>query len=78
VHFEIIGEIRDAKTIAAGRRIRELTRLHKTHGKGYWRKRKGIARIRLADGTIREAELHWYEATGIGRKEFKIKQLRHD
>lgn len=76
--FQIIGEIRDEKTIAAGRRIRELTRLQKTYGKGYWRKRKGIARIRLADGTIREAELYWYEATGIGRKEFKIKQLRHD
>ena len=78
VNFEILGAMRDVQTIAAGRRIRELTRLQKTYGTGYWRKRKGIARIRLADGTIREAELHWYEATGIGRKEFKIKQLRHD
>jgi hypothetical protein len=78
VPFEIIGEIRDEKTIAAGRRIRELARLRRIYGKGRWRKRTGVARIRLADGTIREAELHWYEATGIGRKEFKIKRLRQN
>jgi hypothetical protein len=44
-------------------------------GGGRWRKRKGIARVRLGDGSIHLAELHWYEATGIGRKEFKIKHL---
>ena len=78
VNFEILGEIRDQKTIAAGRGIRELGRLQKIYGKGAWRKRTGVARVRLADGTIRDAELHWYEATGIGRKKFKIKRLRED
>jgi hypothetical protein len=78
VTFEIIGRTHDEKTIAAGRGIRELARLQRIYGKGGWRKRTGVARIRLADGTICEAELHWYEATGIGRKEFKIKRLRED
>jgi len=58
-----------------GRRIRELPRLLKFYGPGRWRKRKGIARIRLDDGTIRTAEIHWYEAHGIGRKELKIKRF---
>jgi hypothetical protein len=49
--------------------------LEKAHGKGYWRKRKGIARLRLEDGTLCTAEIHWYEAHGIGRKEAKIKRI---
>ncbi len=72
--FEIIGEIAEIKTFAVGRSIRELPRLRRVYGRGRWRKRKGIARIRLSDGTIRAAEIHWYEASGIGRKEFKIKR----
>ena len=71
--FEIIGEIRDEKTIAVGRGIRELARLQKTYGKGAWRKRTGVARVRLADGTIGDEELHWYEAHGIGKRDMKIK-----
>lgn len=63
------------ETIAAGRGIREIARLRKIHGRGRWRKRKGIARVRLGDGSFHLAEIHWYEATGIGRKEFKIKEL---
>jgi hypothetical protein len=74
VGFTIIGPLTDVVTIATGRGIRELKRLQKRYGRGRWRKRKGIARVRLADDTIRLAELHWYEATGIGRKEFKIKR----
>jgi hypothetical protein len=73
--FEMISAITDAETIASGRGIRELARLRKLYGAGRWRKRKGIATIRLASGAIVRAELHWYEATGIGRKEFKIKRL---
>lgn len=73
--FRVIGAILEQETIAVGRRIRELARLQKTYGKGRWRKRKGIARIRFDDGTIRTAEIHWYEAHGIGRKELKIKRL---
>jgi len=71
--FEIIGRIRDVETIAAGRAIRQLGRLRRRHGKGEWRKRKGIATVRLRDGTVHKAEVHWYEAHGIGRREFKLK-----
>ena len=72
--FEIIGEVTSVETIAVGSSIREIDRLRRRFGPGRWRKRKGIARIRLSDGTIRLAELHWYEAHGIGRVEFKIKR----
>lgn len=72
--FTVIGDIADVETIATSRGIRERVRLRKQYGKGRWRKRKGRAKVRLADGTIREAEVHWYEATGIGRKELKIKR----
>ena len=72
--FSVVGVISDVETFAVGRQVRELRRLRKQYGHGRWRKRKGIARVRLADGTIRRAELHWYEATGVGQKEFKIKR----
>lgn len=75
MNFEIVGSVRDEETFASGSGIRELSRLRRIYGEGSWRKRKGIAEIRLENGTIRTAELHWYEATGIGRKEFKIKYL---
>jgi hypothetical protein len=73
--FEILGEISEIETFASGAGIREIARLRRIYGRGRWRKRKGIARIRLPNGTIHVAEVHWYEATGIGRKEFKIKHL---
>ena len=76
MHFKILGAIFEVETFAAGSSIRQLARLRKIYGRGRWRKRKGIARIRLADGSIHLAELHWYEAAGIGRKELKIKHLR--
>ena len=72
--FEILDRIRDVETIAAGRAIRELRRLQRIYGTGRWRKRKGTSRVRLEDGTIRLAELHWYEAHGIGSYEHKIKR----
>jgi hypothetical protein len=75
MYFEIVGQIRNAQTFARGSGIRELPRLRKLYGSGYWRKRKGFASVRLPDGTVREAELHWYEATGIGKFEFKIKRF---
>ena len=75
MYFEIIGEVSAIETIAAGSGIRELARLRKRYGRGRWRKRKGIARVRLTDGEIVLAELHWYEATGIGKREFKIKRF---
>ena len=75
MHFEIIGELTGVETIATGSGIRELARLRKLHGRGRWRKRKGLAEVRLRGGEIARAEIHWYEATGIGKREFKIKQL---
>ena len=74
MEFEIVGDISYVETFAAGSSIREIGRLRKLYGRGRWRKRKGIARVRLPDGATRFAELHWYEAHGIGRKEFKIKR----
>jgi hypothetical protein len=73
--FETIGEITGIATIASGRAIRERKRLWKLYGRGNWRKKKGFATIRLSDGTMCQAELHWYEAHGIGAKEFKIKRI---
>ncbi len=72
--FEIIGEIQWTEIIASGRGIRELRRLNRVYGKTTWRKLKGIAKIRLADGSICFAELHWYEGHGKGRKETKVKR----
>ena len=75
MHFEVIDEIEDIETVAVGKSIREVGRLTKIYGEGRWRKLKSVARIRLRDGTVCTAELHWYEAHGIGRKEFKIKSI---
>lgn len=72
--YEIVGEITHIETIAAGSRIRELPRLRRLYGRGRWRKLKGVASVRLQTGRIRRAELHWYEAHGIGRKEIKRKR----
>ena len=73
--FEILSDIFGVETIAKGRDIRELPHLRKRYGKGKWRKRKGIADIHLNSGETVRAELHWYEAIGIGRREFKIKEI---
>ena len=75
MYFEIIGEISAVETIATGSGIREVSRLRKRYGRGRWRKRKGVARIRLEDGDIVLAEVHWYEASGMGKREFKMKRF---
>jgi hypothetical protein len=72
---DILGSITDTEVIATGRHIRELRRLTNQHGRGGWRKLKGVARVRLEDGSVRMAEVHWYEATGLGKKEMKIKRF---
>lgn len=74
VDFELAGEIADIEAIAAGRGVRDKRRLDRLYGKGRWRKMKGVGRIRLPDGWVVLAELHWYEAHGIGRKEIKAKR----
>lgn len=73
--FEIVGEIRDVEKIAVSGSIRDLERLRKNYGQGRWRKLKGIALIRLQYGTECDAELHWYEARGIGKREMRVKEL---
>lgn len=72
--FQILGQINDIETIAKGNSIRELKSLQRRHGIGNWRKLKGVAQVRLEDGTIWTAELHWYEAHGIGRRGMKQKR----
>ncbi len=73
--FDIVGDIRNVEVIAIGGNIRDIMRLRKQYGPGRWRKLKGIAQIRLQSGNICTAEIHWYEAHGIGRKKFKIKRI---
>jgi len=73
--FEIIGDISQIETIAVQSGIRDLKRLRKSYGQGRWRKIKGIATIKFLDGSLASAELHWYEAHGIGKREVKIKRL---
>ena len=73
VDFEIISEISNIEIIALGKSIRDRSRLERYHGKGKWRKLKGIAQVRLSNNTIRLTEIHWYEAHGIGKREFKLK-----
>jgi hypothetical protein len=75
MHFKIVGEITDVKVIAVGSSIRTLSSLRRTYGPGRWRKLKGQASVRLSTGRIRLAEIHWYEAHGIGKKRFKIKNF---
>lgn len=72
--FEIISQIHGVETIATGHGIRDLAALQEHFGRGNWRKLKGFATVRLEDGTIAEAELHWYEAHGIGKRWMKIKR----
>ena len=73
--FKLLSEIRDVETIASGRGVHIRRYLERTYGRGRWRKMKGAATVALADGTICEAEIHWFEAHGIGRKDFKIKRV---
>jgi hypothetical protein len=74
MYFEIIGDIENIETIAVGKTIRDIARLRKQFGAGRWRKLKGIATVHLFDGRIKKAEVHWYEAHGIGRRKMKIKR----
>jgi hypothetical protein len=74
MYFEIIGDIESIETIATGKSIRDIARLRKQYGPGRWRKLKGVATVRLIDGRIKKAEVHWYEAHGIGKRKTKIKR----
>jgi hypothetical protein len=76
VHFEIVGAIENIETIAVGGRIRDIMRIRRQFGPGRWRKLKGVASVRLKDGRLRRAEVHWYEAHGIGKRKMKIKRFQ--
>ena len=73
--FKLRGEIANVEVVATGRSIRIVQKLRKQYGSGRWRKLKGVALVELPDGTVCAAELHWYEAHGIGRKDMKVKRL---
>jgi hypothetical protein len=74
LYFEIISEIEDVEIIAIGKSIRDISRLRRQYGPGRWRKLKGIATVRLIDGRIKKAEVHWYEAHGVGKRKMKVKR----
>jgi len=73
VNFTVVGPVADIESIATGRQIRDLRRIERMLGHGSWRKLKGVAMVQLPNGDVRQAELHWYEAHGIGRRMMKIK-----
>jgi len=75
MNFEIVGEITEVQTIAVSGSIRILPVLRRRFGPARWRKRKGVATVRLGDGTRRRAEVHWFEAHGIGRRLMRIKRF---
>jgi hypothetical protein len=75
MQFQLVGPLADIETIARGRDIRKRARLAKLYGYGRWRKRKGIALVRLSGGELVRAEIHWYEASSVGKREFKIKRI---
>ena len=73
IDFKLVCKITNIEIIAIGNSIRDLARLNRTYGKGRWRKLKGITTVELPSGKIRLAEVHWYEAHSVGKKEMKIK-----
>jgi hypothetical protein len=73
--FEIVGSITAIEIIAVNLSIRELSSLKEKYGGKRWRKMKGMATVRLPNGNVRKAELHWYEAHGIGKRKMKIKRF---
>ena len=75
MHFEVVGPVTEIETVARGPGIRTLARLRKRYGGRGWRKLKGIATVRYSEGRMRRAEVHWYEAHGIGRRGWKIKRF---
>lgn len=75
MYFKIKGTVRDIETIAVGHGIKNFNRLNKMYGKTNWRKLKGICHVQLEDGAVLEAEVHWYEGHGLGKKEMKIKKF---
>ncbi len=74
-NFQVVGKIEEVETIAVRHSIRVLDFLQRAYGRGRWRKPKGVATVQFEDGSRRRAEVHWYEAHGIGKRQMKIKRL---
>ncbi|MCK6553529.1 hypothetical protein L6Q96_02915 [Candidatus Binatia bacterium] len=72
--LELLGEINAIEVIARGRSVRRRAFLRKRFGAGQWRKLKGVAMVRLSTGGVHRAEIHWYEAHGVGRVGMKVKR----
>jgi len=73
--FELLSGITNIETIAVDLSIRERDKLKARFGGRRWRKLKGVALIRFPNDEIRRAELHWYEAHGVGRRKMKVKRI---
>jgi hypothetical protein len=73
--FELVSEISKIETIAVNVSIHDRFKLTSKYGGNRWRKLKGIALVRFPSGAIQKAEVHWYEAHGVGRRKMKIKQV---
>lgn len=74
MEIEVVSRIEDIESIAVRHSIHDLAWLRRTFGAGRWRKLKGVAMVRLPDGEVVRAEVHWYEAHGIGRRGLKMKR----
>lgn len=75
MYFEILGDMESIEVIASGRGVRQRALLRAAYGGDRWRKMKGEAQVVLDDGSVRRAEIHWFEAHGVGRRRFKIKRI---
>jgi len=72
--IKIISRISSVETIAEGHGIRELAQLRERYGLGNWRKKKGVAVVEMLNGLSSKAEIHWYEAHGVGKVKMKVKR----
>ncbi len=73
--FELISNLTDIEVIVVNLSIRGLRRLKEEFGGRRWRKLKGIGLVQFPNGEVRQAELHWYEAHGVGRRKLKVKRI---
>jgi hypothetical protein len=72
--FKILGSISQIEVIASGRGVRIADHLRDMYGGSRWRKLKAVAQIEDDHGWIGNAEIHWFEAHGVGRVGWKIKR----
>lgn len=72
---EILSPITEIETVTEGKRIRILKYLKKRYGGQHWKKKKRVALVKDPySGLPRRAEVHWFEAHGVGKVEIKRKR----